>query len=207
MKTDIPLLLFAKAPISGQVKTRLMSHCSADQAAKIAEILIEQSLKLAIDVWPGKVLLGVWGAQEHPFIIEMLERYDVQLLPQVSGDLGQKMSAAFSQVGYPAAILGCDVPHIPAATLRDAYQRLIDGGNVIGPSEDGGYYLIGLSEACPSIFQNIEWGGDSVLAKTLESAAQAQLDTRLLAELFDIDRWQDVIRAAEQLDALNQFVL
>ena len=88
---SVPLLLFAKAPIAGKVKTRLMSHCSAVQAAKIAELLMEASIQKACERWPGKVYLSAWLDLEHDFFVKMLRRYPISIVQQCHGDLGEKM--------------------------------------------------------------------------------------------------------------------
>lgn len=205
-KSQIPLLLFAKAPIAGQVKTRLTSHCSAEQAAEIAEILIEASIRVAAEHWPGQVCLSVWQIEAHPFISKMCERYDVALLSQVDGDLGKKMAAAFEEVGYPAAIMGCDAPLITADTLARAHQCLIAEQNVIGPCQDGGYYLIGLSQSASSLFRGMTWGADTVLADTLSAAVRNNIKLVELAESYDIDRWQDLIQASGKIPALQNYL-
>lgn len=203
----LPLLLFAKAPVAGNVKTRLTTHCSEQQAAKIAEVLIDESLRIATQHWPGKVLLSIWQLEDHSFIQEMLNKYKVELHRQVAGDLGEKMQSAFDSVGYPAAILGCDAPVLTANTLIKSYSLLSEGANVIGPSEDGGYYLVGLSRSAPALFKEIKWGQSSVYSSTKKIAKQSKIDIAIVAKSYDIDRWDDVIRAAEQIPKLKQYLL
>lgn len=204
--TEIPLVLFAKAPIAGKVKTRLTSDCSYQQAAEIAKIILEESLAKAVQHWPGKVFLSVWHFNQHPFIVSMLERYAVELLQQTEGDLGEKMQSTFEQVGYPAAIMGCDAPMVTSRTFSEAYIALQDGRHVIGPSEDGGYYLIGVSEPAPALFADVAWGTDAVLAKTLKLASQDDIELIKLPESYDIDRWQDVKKASTHITALQKFL-
>ena len=206
MVDQTPLLLFAKAPIPGKVKTRLTTHCTPVQAAKIAEILIDVTLHVATTHWPGKVILSVWQHEGHSFINTMLEKYAVTLLPQAAGDLGQKMQAGLDEVAYPAAIMGCDAPLISVDSLMQTHQYLMRSQNVIGPSEDGGYYLIGLSQPALALFNGIDWGQESVFAKTMQLAQDAQIQFFKLAESYDIDRWQDVLRASEQIPALREYL-
>ena len=204
---NIPLLLFAKAPVAGRVKTRLTTHCSPVQAAEIAEILIETSLLAATQHWPGKVYLSIWQDQKNNFINAMLEKHSVDFLPQVAGDLGAKMHASFEQVGYPAAIMGCDAPLITSTTFEYAYQLLSQGKNVIGPSEDGGYYLIGLNQAYPELFSNISWGTEVVLNETIEVADNNTIELNQLAHSFDIDRWSDITQAVELIPQLKRYLV
>jgi len=206
MNQTHPLLLFAKAPIAGKVKTRLQTHCSPQQAASIAKVLLEESLIQATTYWPGKVYLSVALDSEHPFLQEMCAKYPVELVMQCTGDLGQKMSGAFDDFGYPAAIMGCDAPHIKAQDLQLAYQCLTQAQCVLGPSNDGGYYFIGLASAYPALFKDIAWGSDSVLSSTLVCAEKEQIDFKMLSPLNDVDEWQDVESVAQQLPTLAALI-
>ena len=202
---DIPLLLFAKAPIAGKVKTRLQSHCSAEQAAEIAKVLLEESIIKATKFWPGTVYLSVALDMEHDFLQAMLKKYSIELVSQAPGDLGAKMHHALNQFGYPAAIMGCDAPHILADDLKRAYALLSEKKPVLGPSDDGGYYFIGLDKPQATLFSNIEWGTSSVLMATLKAAQQQMLDFTLLEPLNDVDEWQDLVAASEQIPSLTVF--
>lgn len=206
MSVEIPLLLFAKAPIAGRVKTRLQRHCTPEQAAEIAKILLQESLRKVTQVWPGPVSLTVWLDQDHPFLLEMAAKYNVTLSLQAAGDLGAKMHSALQQFGYPAAVMGCDAPHVTDASLLQAYTSLSAGESVLGPSRDGGYYLIGLSESMPSLFTNMAWGTDTVLRETLDRVNQTTLTMRQLAALQDVDEWPDVLGVADQLPELNRYL-
>ncbi len=205
-RSDIPLVLFAKAPIAGKVKTRLTQHCTPQQAAAIAEILIEESLKRALRYWPGKVYLSIWQFDQHPFITTMLARYEVDFLAQLNGSLGEKMLDTFKLLDYPTAIVGCDAPLIDPDTYRQAHQQLTMGRHVIGPSEDGGYYLIGASGPIAPLFENIDWGSASVLEQSLQAALRHEIDINCLPESFDVDRWDDVVRASAKIPSLQYFL-
>ena len=202
----IPLLLFAKAPIAGKVKTRLQSNCSAEKAAKIAEVLLEESIIKATKFWPGTVYLSVALDIEHAFLQQMLKKYSIELVSQAEGDLGAKMHHALGEFGYPAAVMGCDAPHIQSDDLIRAYSLLSEGKSVLGPSEDGGYYFIGLEKPQTALFSNIDWGTPSVLTATLKIAQTHEIDFELLKPLNDVDEWQDLVAAAEQVPSLNVFI-
>lgn len=206
MKQDLPLMLFAKAPIAGKVKTRLQSHCTAEHAADIAKVLLEESLIQATMHWPGKVYLSVALDSEHPFLQSMCAKYSVELVVQCAGDLGQKMSGAFDEFGYPAAIMGCDAPHIMAQDLQRAFDLLSAGEAVLGPSEDGGYYFVGLASSKPSLFEGVAWGTNAVLETTLRQAKKMQVNFQMLSPLNDVDEWQDVQSVAKQLPNLAALI-
>ncbi len=199
---QIPLLIFAKAPYAGKVKTRLLSHCSAQQAAEIAEILLEETLRVCKRAWPGKVLIAYWPAGNHPKITRLAEKYKVDVVVQSDGDLGKKMNHGFNSRGYPAAIIGSDAPLIDDSALNEAHRHLNEGNNVIGPSLDGGYYLIGLCESAPQLFNNIAWGSANVLEPTLARAHFHQLK-----RTSDIDHWEDVLNAAIRIPALKDYLI
>jgi len=202
----IPLLLFAKAPIAGKVKTRLQSHCTQNQAADIAKLLLEASLQQACDYWPGDVYVSTWLDFEHPVLLALCARFNVKMLRQCDGDLGAKMNHAFETHGYPLAIMGCDAPHVTSNTLKELYARLEQGQSAIGPSLDGGYYIIGLSEPSAYLFNAMPWGSDQVLELTRARLAGEQANFVELAALQDIDEWQDLLSARSQLPTLDAYL-
>jgi len=206
MSAEIPLILFAKAPIAGKVKTRLRSHCSDQQAADIAERLMQASIQRACEAWPGKVYLSVWLDHDHPFFTEMLQEYPIEILHQCDGDLGEKMRDALESQGYPAGVMGCDAPHVSRDSLQSAYRELAQGRSVIGPALDGGYYLLGLAERADALFKNKPWGQNEVFAQTLLSANRLELELYHLDALNDVDEWPDLLEALEQLPTLKDYL-
>ena len=204
--SDIPLLLFAKAPVAGKVKTRLQSHCSAQQAADIACLLIQASLQNVCKYWPGKVYLSVWLDHAHPFFQQMLDQYPVTMTQQCDGDLGEKMRHALHEFGYPAVVMGCDAPHVSASALRNAYQALQAGRPVIGPSVDGGYYLLGLTRPVDALFSAMPWGTSAVLSKTHSAAQTAGVNLLELEPLNDVDEWRDLLELAETEESIRHYL-
>ncbi|MEM7358104.1 MAG: TIGR04282 family arsenosugar biosynthesis glycosyltransferase [Pseudomonadota bacterium] len=202
----IPLFLFAKSPEPGKVKTRLMPQCSARQAADLAKILLEEACRAATKYWPGEVVLAVWPDQQHPFIRTLAERFSLRMVTQVGGDLGEKMHQVCEQAGYPVAVMGCDAPHVTPATLMGAFQHLEHGRPVLGPAEDGGYYLLGLTRGSKEIFTGIEWGGPKVLGHTLKKAKESNIELTLLPSLNDVDTWQDVLDLASSKPAIRDYL-
>ena len=206
MSSEIPLLLFAKAPIAGKVKTRLQSHCTPEQCAEIAKILLKESVKRVSEYWPGDVYLSVWLDKDHDFIKTICAEYAIAMTGQCAGDLGAKMQHALESFGYPAAIMGADAPHMAPSELERAHHLLQQGKSTIGISEDGGYYFIGLSKPSPQLFSDMRWGTDSVLEDTLSRAKQAQLELTPLESLQDVDDWDDLLAAAKQLSSLADYL-
>lgn len=199
----IPLVLFAKAPVAGAVKTRLQPQCTAEQCADIASILLTETVRKACKYWPGNVVLAVWPDLQNPFLRHLADEYGLIMHQQVDGDLGEKMHASLLHFGYPAAVIGCDTPQISAADLQLAHQNLAEGLEVIGPSNDGGYYFLGLNNPAPDLFAQMPWGGNCVLSTTLDRALATGRTLQLLSCLNDIDTWQDLITS--ELPALQAY--
>jgi rSAM/selenodomain-associated transferase 1 len=189
------------------VKTRLLPSCSAEQAADIARILLEETVRKCIAAWPGEVILSVWPDKNDQFLQMMSERYSLDIVVQNEGDLGQKMLTSFEAIGYPAAIMGCDVPHLPGSILAKVHQALLKNKNVLAPSEDGGYYLIGLIKTSPEIFTGITWGSHRVFVETLNKADQSNLNFEVQLTLNDVDTWQDVLNVAPELPSLSEYII
>ena len=206
MQSAAPLYLFAKAPVAGKVKTRLESHCSPERAAHIAEHLIVETIIQTRAHWPGEVILSVGGDIRHPSIIKIANETGVVVLAQHSGSLGERMHRTFVDESRPTAILGCDAPHILAKDLKATAAYLRKGENVIGPSLDGGYYLIALQCAHSELFRGIKWGSNTVLATTMQRAQKLDLKFEHLATLQDIDTWPDLLTAAESNTRLRHLI-
>ena len=203
------LIVFAKKPIPGEVKTRLQPDYSPDQAAEIAAFLIRATLELAVSVWPGDIVLYVWPDTDHPLLHELEREFQVRLELQAHGDLGAKMwSALRDGIGRHgcAAILGCDVPHCGWDVIDQANDLLARGRNVLGPTEDGGYYFIGVQEARPELFENIPWGSNQVLETTLARAEAAGMAFDFLKKLRDIDTADDLWFIAQKYEPLKRFL-
>jgi len=171
VQASIPILLFAKAPVPGSVKTRLIPTLGAEQAAELAETLAEETIQAALASGVGPVSL--WGAPDvsHPFFRRMEERYDIALETQEGTDVGVRMGHALDTQlhDHPAAILtGTDLMHPTPELYRGAARALASGAHAtLAPSADGGYVLIGLSRMIPTLFRGIAWGADGVCAETL----------------------------------------
>ncbi len=202
------LVLFAKQPLPGQAKTRLMPDYTAEEAARIAAFLIEATVRGAALSWDGPVYLYGAPNADHPLFQALAQEFPIILRAQAQGDLGARMCqalrAAITEHGT-AAILGCDVPHLEKQNLRQAYKKLAQGKNLIGPTADGGYYFIGLHEAPASLFEDISWGNLDVLAATLVRAKTVGIEFERLTTLQDIDTAANLRVIAEDYEPLKQF--
>jgi len=203
------LIIFAKQPVPGQVKTRLQPDYNPEQAAEIAAFMIRATVELAVSAWPGDVMLCAWPGIDHPLFRKLARDFRITLAPQSGSDLGARMLSAFREGaarGGGTAIMGCDVPHCGWDVIDQANGWLARGKDVLGPTEDGGYYFIGLQAAYPELFAEMPWGSNQVLPVTLARAERLKLEFNMLPELRDIDTARDLWLVAQRFEPLKRFL-
>ena len=197
------VLIFAKAPVPGQVKTRLIPVLGADGAARLAERLIAWCLDAAVAARVGPVELWCTPDAAHPACLAMAARHGIRLAVQGKGDLGERMAHALADAlaRYPHALLiGTDCPSFEAADLCQAAAWLAEGQDaVLGPVEDGGYWLTGLSRPQPALFEGIAWSTRGVMAATRERPRALGLRWAELPVHWDLDRPEDLARLQADL--------
>jgi rSAM/selenodomain-associated transferase 1 len=192
------LLVFAKAPVPGQAKTRLIPLLGAEGAARLQARLTRRALNTAMGANSGKVELWCAPDAGHPFFSALGAELGVSLHNQCGGDLGERMSnaAARSLAGnHPVLILGTDCPLLTPPHLQQALAALSLGQDaVLIPAEDGGYVLLGLARMAPELFSGIDWGTDRVLAQTRERLYGLRFRFAELEPLPDLDRPEDALK-------------
>lgn len=190
------LLIFARAPLPGQAKTRLIPALGAEGAAELQQYLITSTLATAANRPCGDLQLWCTPVTGHPAFNPSEEIQRLTLHRQQGDDLGARMAHAFQEAlkEYPwAIIIGTDCPDLSADDLHQAATLLGQGVNaVVGPAADGGYYLLGLRRFEPLLFNDMVWGGDGVLAETRRRLRELGMDTRLLEVKHDLDRPEDL---------------
>jgi len=195
------LAIFAKAPIPGQVKTRLCPPLTPDEAATlhgsfVLDILERTKIAASTLKLPLDRYLACAPSATHVFFKIMEERQGVKLLDQAGGDLGSRMNQAFSTLfaqGYRQVLLiGTDVPTLPLDYFKEALTSLETHDVVLGPAFDGGYYLIGLKRTAPELFADMPWSTDQVLRLTQEKAAGIGLKASLIRPWRDVDTLADL---------------
>jgi rSAM/selenodomain-associated transferase 1 len=192
------ILIFAKAPLRGQVKRRLAKDIGEAEATRIYAAMLEYVVTMAVDSQLAPVTLCVTPGIEHPLFHSLVERFGVELKLQQGADLGERMLKAMAseleKVSY-VVLIGSDCPLLDEDYLAQALDALEQGREaVFGPVEDGGYVLVGLRQAEPALFQDIPWGGDRVMAITRDLCVNKNLQLKELAPLYDIDRSEDLER-------------
>ena len=194
--TECALIVFAKAPEAGQVKTRLMPALGAEGAAALQSRLTRHALATALAAGIGPVELCCAPSLEHPFFRRCAAEFGVRLSQQCAGDLGARMAQALQRrvASGPVVLIGGDCPALTADVLRSARDALERHDAVLAPAEDGGYVLIGLNRFDPSLFEGIAWGASTVADETRARLARLGWSWAELAELWDVDRPEDLER-------------
>ena len=192
------LIVFAKAPVPHQVKTRLIPHLGVEGATQLHQQLAWQSISTAAAAQLCPVQLWCAPAIEHPFFQSCQDHFAVTLHQQQGDDLGARMAEAFKETLQDcryAVIIGTDCPALTRHDLDQALTALREGYDaVIGPAEDGGYVLLGLRLFNASLFENIGWGSAEVLRITRERLAQLHWRCHELTTQWDVDRPEDIER-------------
>jgi len=189
------IVQFARAPVAGFVKTRMLPHLSRQEALKLHESLVIMCCKQLIASGLAEVQLWVDDQPDHPLFLSCLDRGVSSIKVQRGSDLGEKMFDCLSHSlrEYQSVILvGSDCPAIDDRYLREAFQALESAPLVFGPAFDGGYVLLGATEVRTELFDNIGWGGSDVLTNSLRAAKRLGLEASLLEALHDIDRPSDL---------------
>lgn len=196
------LLVVAKRPAPGQTKTRLCPPLTGQQAADLYRCLLLDTLELARSVPDVYPIIAYLPQDATSYFKELAP--DLSLLPQKGMDLGERLDNALThclQSGFrQAVIMNSDGPTLPVASLQRAFE-LLDGGAdvVLGPCEDGGYYLIGVTAPRPTLFRGVQMSTATVMDETLERAKTAGLSVAKLPPWYDVDTAADLLRLAAEL--------
>lgn len=184
------LCIFARAPVLGQVKTRLAETMGTQGALQAHERLVADTLDRLADIPGIQCELWVAGDTDHPVIGQWRTGRSLTLRKQVGDDLGERMAHAICaclEAGCSGLIVGSDCPTITAAYIRQAVAVLDTHDLVLGPAEDGGYGLIGLRHPAPELFTGMLWSTAEVFAETVARANCLGLSWSVLETLWDVD--------------------
>lgn len=185
------LIIFIRLPELGKVKTRLARTVGDEKALEIYRFLLEKTRKAALEADVKRLLFYVDNiGQNDEWPDDFFEKN-----VQCSGDLGERMrqafDIAFEKGAEKAIIIGSDCPEIAEASISRALAMLDTVDCVLGPTYDGGYYLLGVKKPAPFLFKDISWSTEVVLEQTLAAVQQAGLTAALLQPLRDIDTEAD----------------
>lgn len=200
MKIPVSIAVFAKAPVPGYAKTRLVPRLGEAGAADLQRQLTEHAVRVALAADVGPVALWCMPDCEHAFFAELRRRYGVALHAQAGADLGERMHHAVEKMAPagPVLLMGTDCAVITAAHVRRCAEALAAADAAAIPVEDGGYFLLGLRRPAPALFEGVAWSTPSVFAETRAKAAAAGLTLKVFEPLWDIDRPEDYERAVAE---------
>ena len=188
------VILFARDPVEGQVKTRLSSLLDAPSILSLYCHFLRDSIEKICSVKDTDRFIGIASDPKTTYFDEVSQSYPVRLFVQKGEDLGERMRQAFAdrfEEGYErVVIIGSDSPTLPVAYIAKALQSKKEV--VIGPSTDGGYYLIGMQGKMIDIFGSVPWGTDCVLSETLNVLKGQPAEAELLPVWYDVDLPEDL---------------
>jgi uncharacterized protein len=190
------LIIFAKAPIPGDVKTRMIPALGVEGAAMLHMALVERAITTA-KAASQSVELCCAPDTSHSFFVSMAEDFDVALTAQGEGDLGTRMLRALTralETHDAAAIVGADCPSVTKQDVKQAFAALATHDTALIPADDGGYVLIAAKRTTRAMFDNIDWGTSSVLAQQRTAFTKASLTWTELETRWDVDRPEDLAR-------------
>lgn len=193
------LVIYARAPVAGSVKTRLQPFFTPDEGLALYEAMLADLVERTLGAAPaGTALFLAWSQPcEAPANLSgLIPRIHGEL--QTGDDLGERMARTLQgkfQAGYNQVVLiGADAPNVPTGYLNRAFESLTGADIVIGPASDGGYYLIGARRLHPMLFQKMPWGTGKVLSITRQRLKSSGIAHAELPPWYDVDTPSDVER-------------
>jgi uncharacterized protein len=203
--SEAALVVMAKQPQPERTKTRLCPPFTPLEAAQFYEALLKDTLSLAASIDELHLAVAITPPESHAYF-QSIAPAGTLLLPVTGVDIGECLIRALSALlerGYNRALaLNADGPSLPPGYLRQAVKALEENDLVLGPGEDGGYYLVGLKKMQVDLFQNITWSTSQVLKQTLLRAESLKLDVAMNLPWYDVDLPADVDRLRQELQHL-----
>ena len=194
------LLVFCKNPILGKAKTRLAVSIGEEKALEVYHALLQKTALVLFDV-DVDIQLYYSSHIDHD---DIFQKPSITKKVQTGNDLGIRMANAFKE-GFksysPIVVIGTDLWTLDVFDIHKAFEALQTSGTVIGPSADGGYYLLGLQKFIPALFKNKKWGTPTVLSNSLNDLKKE--DVYLLEEKNDIDTYNDLKDHPELMQLLK----
>ena len=192
------ILVFAREPLQGKVKSRLAAEIGAKQALAVYQAMLARVGQLLIQSQIAAWDLWVTSNLSHKNFVSICNKKNIYM--QTGQDLGARMDAAIRQTLLKKSVesvilIGTDCPALTQRYLDQALLALESGVDVVlGPAEDGGYVLVGMRRPIGAVFEDIPWGTEQVMQRTLEALKAKELTYRLLDTLWDVDRPEDLAR-------------
>jgi uncharacterized protein len=182
----VHILIMAKAPVPGRVKTRLCPPCTPEQAAQLAEAALADTLDAVAGCGVRRRILALDGEPGD----WLPPGFDV--VPQASGPFDERLAAAWDAAGGPGVQIAMDTPQLTAGLLEDALATLDGAGSALGPTADGGWWAIGLRRPDPAVFRGIPMSTSGTGAAQYRRLRSLGLDVAQLPTLVDLDTVHDL---------------
>src|SRR5579875_298966 len=201
----VRIVVFAREPVPGRTKTRLIGALGAQTAAALADRFIRDALAKARRLGPKELIIAGSASENalrSSYFRALAREFDARLIDQGSGDLGVRMARSLKPLAKAggAILFGTDTPSLPVRLLTHSTELLEDGHVVVSPALDGGYYLLGIRGNLPDIFTAIPWGSSRVLALTLRRLGRIGVRYSLGPWWYDVDRPEDLALLSAHLD-------
>jgi rSAM/selenodomain-associated transferase 1 len=198
-------ILFARTPVPGRVKSRLLTHLTPEQACRLHVASVLDTAELLASVFQQRARLArwiFWSELPAPDSSGFGLPPSLRCALQQGEDLGERMGNAFKQAFGGGArrvvIIGSDSPHLPASRIAQSFVALEAHDCVLGPADDGGYYLVGCRRFDPSIFHHVTWSSPTTFQQTLANASRIGYKTYVLESWYDLDEWRDIQRLSAE---------
>jgi len=188
------LLVIAKAPVAGRVKTRLSPPCTPVQAAALAQAALEDTLEAVAGAQLADRRVLVLDGEPGPWLPAGFE-----VVPQRGGGLADRLTSAFADVGAPSLLVGMDTPQIGSALLDACLAVFAQGDAAFGPTMDGGYWAIGLRRADPAVFAGVPMSAPTTGVVQMARLRALGLRTASLPLLRDVDTMADAYAVATEV--------
>lgn len=195
------IIIMCKTPIAGAVKTRLTPFLSAEQAAELAVCFAQDTVAKAQVVCPNVIV--AYTPDNGKYLLERILSENLLWSAQKGNDLGERMHNAFvfNKNYTPLVMIGTDSPNLPPRYIEQAFAALSENRAdvVLGETEDGGYYLVGVNKPDARIFADVEWSSPRTFEKTAKNIENLDLKLEILPVWYDVDLPEDLQRLREDI--------
>lgn len=202
------IIVFAKEPELGRVKTRLEPIIGKEKCQELYKLFIEEIICKVNEIDVDLRVLAYEAYQIRPrYLKNMAQGY--HFFKQIGQDLGQKMSNTVEHIKRinirKIVIIGTDSPNLPIKFIENAFDALNDNDVVFGPTDDGGYYLLGIKQYHNQLFEGIEWSTDKVLQQSIDKCMELNFKWHCLEKWYDVDTQKDLERLKNDLDENDSY--
>jgi len=196
------IIIMTKVPFPGEVKTRMQPFLSEKQSAELATALLKDAEEKIANTNYGRII--AYSPVNYKKRLKAILQHDHLLIDQAGENLGDRMMNAFRfgfDQGFDAIVMiGTDSPTFPSESIEEAFGQLEEGIDlVLGESEDGGFYLIGLKTTYTDLFEGVNWDSDNTFERTMKNATNLGLIEGLVSPWYDVDLPEDLERLKDEL--------